>query len=338
MIILLVAMERLLLVVRSTPSGWQTFEKLRGTSPQCVAFDPVQADVCYCATFGDGLWKSTDSGNNWQPVGKGISHKKVMSVSVSQSERVGGNGVVYAGTEPSALFRSEDGGSTWREQKGLSALPSSSGWSFPPRPHTNHVRWIALDPFLSGQIYVCIEAGALVRSSDGGQTWTDKVPGGPFDTHTLMTHPHAKDRLYSSAGDGYFESLDRGKSWKRPMTGLRHHYLYGLAVDSADPDTVVVSASSGPYEAHSPEAAESFVYREINGEDWKLSQKGLESEGTIVSMLAANPKEHGEFFAANNKGVFASSDSGVSWDPLGIEWPKSYLAQHPWGIAVSSGN
>src|SRR5487761_984982 len=128
MILLLVAMERSLLVIRSTPSGWQTLEKLRGTNPQCVAFDPLRPDVCYCATFGDALWKSDDSGKTWQSSGKGVSHKEVMSVSVSQNERMGSDGVVYAGTEPSALFRSEDGGITWQVMKSLNTLPSSSGW------------------------------------------------------------------------------------------------------------------------------------------------------------------------------------------------------------------
>ncbi len=338
MTVLLVGMQESLLVVRSTPSDWQTLEKLRGKSPQCVAFDQIHHDICYCGTFGDGLWKSTDSGDTWKPVGKGVSHKEVMSVSVSQNERVNENGVVYTGTEPSSLFRSEDGGKTWLEQKSLRALRSSSEWSFPPRPHTSHVRWIALDPFSPGQIYLCIEAGALVRSSDGGKTWTDRVASGPFDTHVLMAHARARGRLYSSAGDGYFESFDCGKSWKRLMTGLKHRYLYGLAVDPEDPELVVVSAASGPYEAHNPKAADSFVYSKKKGEEWKLSQKGLgEPAGTIISMLASDPKKHGGFFAANNKGVYSSAD-GVLWERVELEWPKAYLAQHPWGIAVRNGS
>jgi hypothetical protein len=48
----------------------------------------------------------------------------------------------------------------------------------------------------------------------------------------LVTHPRTPRRLYSSAGDGYFESFHYGESRSRPMEGLRHHYLYGLAVDN----------------------------------------------------------------------------------------------------------
>ena len=53
------------------------------------------------------------------------------------------DGAVYAGTEPSALYRSDDGGETWHELESLLELPSRPTWSFPPRPWTSHVRWIA---------------------------------------------------------------------------------------------------------------------------------------------------------------------------------------------------
>ena len=92
-----------------------------------------------------------------------------------------------------------------------------------------------------------IEAGALVQSRDGGKTWIDRnEEQGPYDTHTLATHPKAPKRLYSSAGDGYFESFDYGETWNSPMEGFRHGYLFGIAVDSSNPEVVTVSASNGP--------------------------------------------------------------------------------------------
>ncbi len=47
----------------------------------------------------------------------------------------------------------------------------------------------------------------LVQSHDSGRTWIDRIEQGPYDTHTLATHPKAPKRLYSSAGDGYFDAL-----------------------------------------------------------------------------------------------------------------------------------
>jgi hypothetical protein len=44
----------------------------------------------------------------------------------------------------------------------------------------------------------------------------------------------------------------------------------------------------------------------------------------------------GEFYAVNNRGVFCSADSGISWKELEIQWPKKYLSQTPWALALQS--
>jgi hypothetical protein len=224
----------------------------------------------------------------------------------------------------------------------LNNLKSSISWSFPPRPWTSHVRWIEPDVNNPDYVYAAIEAGALVQSHDGGKTWIDRVEGGPYDTHTLATHKKMPGQLYSAAGDGYFESFDYGESWNSPRAGLKHHYLAGLAVDSGDPQNVIVSASHSAWQAHSIEAAESLAYRRRsegengNNQEWKPITNGLpESSGTIISVLTANPKVAGEFYAINNRGIFCSTDSGNSWKMLdGIAWPKQYLSQHPRALAV----
>jgi photosystem II stability/assembly factor-like uncharacterized protein len=157
MITLYLAMERELLVVGGDHPVWQAERRLVGLQTTCVAVDPVRPQRVYCGTFGRGLWRSDDAGTSWEPIGDastamepwdgtGIAHPKVTAVAVSSTERAGGYGVVYAGTEPSALYRSDDGGDTWHDLAALRALPSASTWSFPPRPATSHIRWIAPDP------------------------------------------------------------------------------------------------------------------------------------------------------------------------------------------------
>ena len=122
------------------------------------------------------------------------------------------------------------------------------------------------------------------------------------------------------------------------MEGMRHSYLYGLAVDSGDPQVVIVSASVGPSKAYSIENAESFVYRRNeDGKKWEGISNGLPGpSGTTITLLAANPKVKGEFYAANNRGLFISADSGASWRKLDIQWPKEYSLQPPWTLAVRS--
>jgi hypothetical protein len=325
-----VALPGGLLMLHEQQGQWQTQQHLAGEHAQCLAADPLQPARLYCGTFGHGLWVSADAGRSWQPAGEGIRSPQITSVAVSSTERAGALGVVYAGTEPSALYRSEDGGASWRELSSMLALPSAPTWSFPPRPYTSHVRAIGLDPLRAGVLLVAIEAGALIRSTDGGQTWEDRQPGGPFDTHTLGLPRQHPGYVYSAAGDGvirqgegFAESHDGGTTWERPSAGLQHHYLWGLAVDPADPNTLVISAAAGPRQAHDLQSAASAIYRRANGSPWQQVQQGLpESQGMLASVLATNQAEPGVFYAANNQGLFRSPDAGESWQRIEAPLPE----------------
>lgn len=333
-----VALEGGLLVLRRRSRRWEAEARMEGTAPRCVAADPANPERVWCGTAGAGAWRSDDAGASWRPAGEELTQRHVSAVAVGPGEEE-----VFAGIDPSALWRSEDAGGHWEELEAMNALPSAPTWSFPPRPETSHVRWITLDPATPDRLCVCIEAGALVRSADGGRTWTDRVPDGPADTHTLVAHPDAPGRLYSAAGDGFWmpgrgynESRDGGDTWARPDEGIERHYLYGLAVDPGNPDTVVVSAAESPFKAHSSQSADSTVYRRSGPGPWREVREGLpEPLGTLRALLAADAGEAGVFYAANNRGVFRSADAGVSWEPVLASSTGHFPNQSTNAIAVT---
>jgi photosystem II stability/assembly factor-like uncharacterized protein len=329
-----VAMEDALLTIREEAGRWRVDQHLEGVALQCVAIDPEDSERIYVGTDDQGLLRSLDGGRTWTPAGTGIIRADVTAVAVGRGQ-TGRLGTLYAGTEPSAVFRSMDGGETWEELEALTKLPSTPTWSFPPRPETHHVRWIGVDPHDARRLYVAIEAGALVRSLDGGDTWIDRTPEGPYDTHTLALHPHARGRLYSAAGDGYYESRDEGRTWQNIESGLRHGYLFGVAVDPADPEIVVVSAASGPGSAYSTPTAASYLYVKKGNGAWATVRDGLpEPRGTTISVLATSRNEPHGIYAANNRGIFRSRDAGTSWERLDVRWPERFLQQSVQGLAL----
>ena len=135
---LMIAMEDSVIMIESSKTGWKKiYESLKGSHPQCIAFDHNNPNRAYCGTLGGGLWKTDDGGQTWNNIAKEtISSLDVMSVSVSSLEEGGGknsnNGfdTVYAGTEPTAFYRSNDGRETWNKMSSLNNLKSSSSWSF----------------------------------------------------------------------------------------------------------------------------------------------------------------------------------------------------------------
>ncbi|MFC7249523.1 WD40/YVTN/BNR-like repeat-containing protein [Halomicroarcula sp. GCM10025324] len=301
--------------------GTQWTERLVGRTIECVAADASVPDRAFVGTVDAGLQRTTDGGERWTE--SLATDDRVTSVTVSPHDP----DVVWAGTEPSAVYRSTDGGESWTERGGLTDLESASRWSFPPRPSTHHVRWLAVAPDDPEQLYVAIEAGAFVRSPDGGETWVDHPEGARRDNHTLATHPDAPDRVYTAAGDGYALSADRGATWTHPQAGLDHRYVWSVAVHPEDPDRVVVSAASGAYAAHSTTGT-SHVYR-WTGDEWAHAMAGLpDPDGLARPVLATDDTA---FYALSNHGLFRSAD-GREWTPVG-EWHDDY-DQVPRGLAV----
>ncbi|MFB6129412.1 MAG: WD40/YVTN/BNR-like repeat-containing protein [Salinigranum sp.] len=332
MVTLLVAMEDSLLVATGDDGDWRAERRSIGTSEriECVAAAPSKPGRIFCGTLGGGLRRSEDGGETWVRIAAdAVESAAVTSVAVSPRDP----DEVWVGTEPSAVYRSLDGGDTWWRRGEPTDLPSASGWSFPPRPHTHHVRWIEVDPAAPDHLYVSIEAGALIQTRDAGETWVDRVPSSRRDNHSLATHPEAPGRAYAAAGDGYAETRDAGETWVHPQEGLDHRYVWSVAVDPGDPDTRLVSAARGPQSAHSAGSAESYVYRRTGDDPWERVAGLPSGEGVLRPVLAAGHAPM-ELYAASNRGLFRTGDAGGEWTRLDVSWPAAFERQAVRGLVT----
>ena len=288
---------------------------------RCLALDPRDPDTCYVGSRGGGVWKSADAGETWRDLQ--LPQPDVFSLAVSPAD-----GSVYAGTEPSMLFKSTDGGATWRELEALRRLPSAPTWSYPPRPWTSHVRWIAPHPAEAGLLLAGIELGGLMRSDDGGETWQDHRPGAQKDVHCLAWHPQAAGRAYQAAGGGAAWSDDGGRTWQAADEGRDRHYVWGLAVDPSDPDQWFVSASPGPRQAHSDDGrAQAYIYRWRGTASWQALGGGLPQPLDYAPYaLLTDPQAPGHLYAGMSNGeVWHTTNYGDQWTKLqfklnGIYW------------------
>ncbi len=327
-------------IIRKIDSSYTFTSVLEGQKANQIAFDPQDKKRIYIAT-DHGLYKSEDGGETWARADKGISHSKVTAVAVHPSRRVQKRAVVIAGTEPSHLFYSVDYGKSWAEYKGVQELPSKRHWSFPPRPETHYVRWIAPGIEDKDFIGVSIEAGAVIYTNNHGKTWNDRIEEGPIDTHTLLKHPDAPARLYAANGDGssnphkaYAESHDGGQSWRYMSEGLEEHpYLYNMILHPNHPDYRLVSASKNAAQAHrSPRY--SAIYQKIGDEPWTELAGGLPRADAYTHHLANDPKNVDAFYALNNFGIYRLETGEEVWEKLEVSWPNGGLGGRPYFFAV----
>jgi len=302
--------------------AWTVEQSLVGSGAQCLAVDPTDADTVFAGLREGGVQRTLDGGRSWRDCR--LPEPGVFSIAVSPAD-----GTVYAGTEPSRLFRSDDRGESWRELEALLELPSRPNWSFPPRPWTSHVRWIAPNPHDAELLLVGIELGGLMRSTDGGDSWQDHRPGAQPDVHSLAWHPRVPGRAYEAGGGGAAFSHDAGESWRPADEGRDRHYTWSVAVDPDDPDCWYVSASTGPYAAHGGRDPQARIYRRRASEAWRPLAGGL-PEPLPAMAYALHPTDGRLFAGLANGQLFESRDQGESWNRVRVDGAVDAL------VAISS--
>ena len=252
-----------------------------------------------------GVRRSVDGGRSWADCK--LPEPGVFSLAVSAAD-----GAVYAGTEPSRLFRSDDRGESWSELEALLELPSRPSWSFPPRPWTSHVRWIAPSPHDADLLLVGIELGGLMRSTDGGQSWQDHRPGAQPDVHSLAWHPQRRGARTKRAAAVPPSAPTRAKPGSAPTTAST---ATTPGRSPSTPDCWYVSASTGPYAAHGRRDPQARIYRRRHGEPWQPLTGGLPEP--LPAMPYALLATDGRLFAGLADGqLWESRDRGDSWTAI----------------------
>ena len=300
---------------------WQISRSLAGETLTCLAADPGRPHRVFAGTRGRGVLRSLDAGQTWQAAGLSGRFVKSLAVSPPQPNRL------YAGTKPPALFVSEDGGETWNELAGFQRA-RAWWWRSPAEADLGaYVQAIALSPADANVILAGIEAGAVVRSADGGRSWERHRPGALRDCHTLIFHSAQGDWAYEAGGTGAGAAVSRdaGRSWRQPRAGLDRHSGWAAAADPAHPEVWYVSASpmsAGTWPpipaAHVDGQARAAIFRSDGGAAWQKLGGGLpEPLNHMPYALLTDPAAPGHLYAGLSSGeVWHSADYGDSWQRL----------------------
>jgi photosystem II stability/assembly factor-like uncharacterized protein len=300
---------------------WRVEFLLNGQGVNCLAANENQPGVVYAGTQGSGVLRSTDGGQTWHAAG--LAGRTVKSLAISPIE----TGVIYAGLKPSGLCVSRDHGDTWIEIEAFTRA-RSWWWRSPAEADLRaYVQGIALSPTDPNVIVVGIEAGAVLRSSDGGKSWQGHRPGALRDCHSITFHVTNGDWAYEGGGTGAGVSFSRdgGQTWRQPKAGLDRHYGWAVAADPARPEVWYVSLSPmiawkrpGPPAAHVDGYANAAIYRSVGGEAWqKLGGSLPQPLNYMAYALLTDPTAPGHLYAGLSNGdVWHSTDHGDSWQQL----------------------
>ena len=309
-------------------------DEMPTTAIGALALDPSDENIVYAGTgeanfanhsrFGLGLYRSLDGGDSWTQLGQHrFAGRCIARILVSPADsqtlyvavtRAGGFPEMVAAKGhpradgPVGVFRSRDGGLTWRHlTTGLSALSATDLAMDPVQPSTLYAA--------IGRIFGDPENG-IYRSDDGGDSWT-KLGGGlptsDVGRIALAVAPSDRDRLYaliteesnstggSASTRGIYRSSDGGANWTRVSTrniqASYGWYLCVVAVDPADADTFF---AGGLTLVRSTNAGGSFS--DVTPPHVDLHALAFDSSGRL--------------WAGDDGGVHRSDNLGSSWSSL----------------------
>lgn len=273
----------------------------------------------FAATHGVGMAKSDDDGRTWRWVNNGITQFDLWA---ARAGRLNGRDVVLTGSMPAHLFISEDDGEAWRELPALRQVDSVSGWTFPPPPRLGHVKEIVID---KDALYVGIEIGALLRSRDGGKSFTElKVDPdvGECDLHRILIDARRPGRILIANGlVGLMRSDDDGATWRKDSKLPEMDYPDAYVMHPDDPDLLFVSAAVGwpPHWYKLGRARGKIARSRDGGKTWERLLGGLpDGQRALFSAMTIAADDQGwSIFAGDTDGqIFESRDGGDRWSVI----------------------
>ena len=243
---------------------------------------------------------------------------------------------VYAGVEDAALFRTTDGGHSWKE---LPALRRAKGHLWQPGAGGMGLHTIILDRNNPARIFVAISAAGVFRTEDGGQTWKpvnrglktayelpDKNSDVGHCVHRIAMHPSRPNVLFMQKHWGVNRSDDGGDNWHEVSGNLPTDFGFPIEVHAHEPNTIYVVPIKSDSE-HYPPDAKLRVYRSRSGGDeWEPLTKGLPQKDCYInvlrdSMSADSLEPCGIYFGTTGGQVYGSANAGDNWTAIVRDLP-----------------
>jgi photosystem II stability/assembly factor-like uncharacterized protein len=306
-------------------------------NPQVIYVGTGESNMRNSVSIGDGMYKSTDGGDNWKRIGLDSTEhisKIVINPLNSNEIYVAAPGPLWSDSPNRGLFKSTDGGATWQkilhidEQTGCADIlidpmhPEillASTWQFRRTPYS----------FNSGG-----NGSGLYKSTDAGKTWREiknGLPAKPFGRIAMCLAPSDPKQMFAiveSTNTGLYISSDGGESWKSQSAPLnivaRPFYFSTIAVDPKDPKRVYRPAFSFSY---SSDGGYSFIDASYDG-------------APVHSDLHAiwiNPVHPNIIYVGSDGGVYMSVDRGVTWQyihnlPVAQFYHVAYDLKEPYNV------
>lgn len=297
------------------------FDKYGAYSIGCLAIDTDNPNIVWAGTgennhqralgYGDGVYKSIDGGKNWTNMGLKDSRqigKIVIDPRNTNTVFVAAEGSVWGPGGDRGLYKTTDGGKSWKKVLDISVQTGVNNVIFDPR---NPDIMYATSEQRRRHTFTKISGGpesAVYKSNNSGETWEKIMKGLPnvdIGGMGLDISPANPEYIYLSveAADGksgFFRSTNRGASWEKMSNQYASgQYFNEIYCDPIDPDKVYLMD----------------VFSKVTldgGKTW--NNIGIENRHVDDHAMWINPKNTNHFLIGGDGGIYESFDGGKTYN------------------------
>ena len=315
--------------------GYETYDMVADTSDG----KPVLYAGVNTWTWGPSIYKSSDTGKSWKRAKSSprFAKKKKDGLAVKRIWNIqpDGDGKLYAGVEPAALFVSEDGSNSWQGFDGLNHHETRDKWQ--PGNGGLCLHTVMVHARNKKKIRVGISAVGVVGSDDGGKKWRFMNKGIRVDfmpkkypeygqcVHKIDFNPSKPDTLYLQNHGGVYKSADFGGKWVEIDKGLPSDFGFPIGVNKTKPDTAYVFPMMGMGRFPPKGRFQAWITRD-GGKEWTASGNGLPERAyfnVLREAIAVDDEEPGGVYCGTTTGqVFYSRNEGGSWEEMVHNLPR----------------
>jgi hypothetical protein len=274
----------------------------------------------------EAAWKVSKSPPKF-PKSSGLSVAKIWQIKPASEDQPG---VVYAGIEPACLFRSDDGGVTWKVNQAMMNHKTRKKWQ--PGGGGLCLHTILVNERRPGRIMIAISAVGAMKSEDDGETWRfqnkgviagfqpNKYPEYGTCVHKLAINSANPDVIFQQNHSGVYRSDDAGESWKNIKNNLPSHFGFPAAVDANEPKRFYLAPLEGDFSRIPPDGHFAVWTTDNAGKEWRPLDSGLPkvSYFTVLrdGMVADQEDPCGLYFGSTTGQLFASRNQGNNWTKI----------------------
>jgi photosystem II stability/assembly factor-like uncharacterized protein len=291
--------------------------------------------------LGPQVRRSDDLGSSWQetpngavrfPDGADAKVERIWQL-VAGAE----DGVVYAGSEPGAVWKSTDRGETFALEQALWDHPHRPEWDAGFGGQAFHT--ILPHPSDPQSVTAALSTGGVYQTNDGGGSWQPRNQGIRAEflpegqqypefgqcVHKVTRHPSRPERMFLQNHGGVYRSDDHGESWESIADGLPSTFGFAIVVHPHQPDTIYVFPIGGGDRRYPPDGKARVWRSRDAGGSWEELGKGLPDSFYVAvmrdAMCADDHDPAGIYFGARNGSVWGSADEGDTWRQIVADLP-----------------